>query len=54
VRSRRRIGGTGLGLWVSKEIVHRHAGRLRFRSRQRPGAGGTVFSLFLPYEAAVR
>jgi PAS domain S-box-containing protein len=48
------IGGTGLGLWVSKEIVDRHAGRLRFRSSQRPGASGTVFSLFLPYEAAVR
>jgi PAS domain S-box-containing protein len=48
------IAGTGLGLWVSKEIVDRHAGRLRFRTSQRPGAGGTVFSLFLPYEAAVR
>jgi PAS domain S-box-containing protein len=48
------IGGTGLGLWVSKEIVDRHAGRLRFRSSQRHGASGTVFSLFLPYDAAVR
>jgi len=26
------IGGTGLGLWVSQEIVHRHHGRLRARS----------------------
>lgn len=26
------IGGTGLGLWISKEIVDRHRGKLRVRS----------------------
>ena len=40
--------GTGLGLWVSKEIVDRHEGRLRVRSSQQPGKSGTVFLLFLP------
>jgi PAS domain S-box-containing protein len=42
--------GTGLGLWISSEIVARHHGRLQARSRQTPGASGTVFSLFLPFE----
>ena len=48
------FGGTGLGLWVSKEIVDRHQGRLRFRSRQGDGGHGTVFSLFLPFAAVAR
>jgi two-component system sporulation sensor kinase C len=44
------IGGTGLGLWVSSEIVQRNSGRLWVRSSQKPGGGGTVFQLFLPYQ----
>ncbi len=44
------IGGTGLGLWVSAEIVKRHQGRLRVRSCQGAGKSGTVFQLFLPYQ----
>ena len=47
------MAGNGLGLWVSKEIVHRHKGKLIFCSRQRPTPSGTVFSLFLPYDAAL-
>jgi len=48
------IGGTGLGLWVSQEIIQRHNGALRVRSSQREGSGGTVFILFLPFDAAIR
>ncbi len=44
------IGGTGLGLWVSSEIVKRHQGRLRVRSSQEPGRSWTVFELFLPLQ----
>ncbi len=40
--------GTGLGLWVSAEIVQKHGGAMRVRSSTAPGAGGTVFRLFLP------
>ena len=42
--------GTGLGLWVSQEIVDKHSGSLRVRSCT-PSASrssGTVFRLFLP------
>ncbi len=48
------IGGTGLGLWISREIAERHHGAISFRSSQREGRSGTVFSLFLPFEAALR
>ncbi|ADW67096.1 sensor histidine kinase [Granulicella tundricola] len=48
------IGGTGLGLWVSKEIVERHGGALRVRSSQAEGHRGTVFCLFLPFDAVAR
>ncbi len=42
------LNGTGLGLWISSEIVKRHEGRLRVRSSQHPVHHGTVFTLFLP------
>ena len=46
------IGGTGLGLWISTEIVQRHGGRLHVRSSTSHVHSGTVFSLFLLAEAS--
>ncbi|HWE83448.1 MAG TPA: ATP-binding protein [Terracidiphilus sp.] len=42
--------GTGLGLWVSQEIVAKHRGELRVRSRAAADGkfSGTVFQLYLP------
>jgi PAS domain S-box-containing protein len=40
--------GTGLGLWVSEEIVRNHQGTIRPRSSQRAGRAGTAFSVFFP------
>jgi two-component system CheB/CheR fusion protein len=40
--------GTGLGLWVVAQLVERHRGHVRVWSRQRAGASGTAFSVFLP------
>jgi signal transduction histidine kinase len=47
------LNGTGLGLWISAEIVERHGGRLTVRSSQHARYHGTVFSLFLPSAGAV-
>jgi PAS domain S-box-containing protein len=46
--------GTGLGLWVSSEIIQRHHGALRFRTSQKAGCSGTVFTMFLPFDAVSR
>jgi signal transduction histidine kinase len=39
---------TGLGLWVSSEIVRRHGGTIQVKSRTNSSFSGTVFSVFLP------
>lgn len=46
--------GTGLGLWVSQDIANRHNGCIWLRSCQSPKGSGTVFVLFLPFEAVSR
>jgi signal transduction histidine kinase len=40
--------GTGLGLWISSEIVRRHSGKIQVRSSSLSQSSWTVFSVFLP------
>jgi PAS domain S-box-containing protein len=44
--------GTGLGLWVSKQIIDKHGGTIRLRSSTDKTRRGTVFSILLPAEPA--
>jgi PAS domain S-box-containing protein len=44
--------GTGLGLWVSKQIIDKHSGTIRMRSRSSGARHGTAFSVVLPTEPA--
>jgi PAS domain S-box-containing protein len=45
-------GGSGLGLWVTANIVRKHQGCIHVRSKRMAGAGGTVFTLIFPYAGA--
>ena len=42
--------GTGLGLWISRGIVEKHKGVLRFSTSTSEAHHGTVFTIFLPVE----
>ena len=44
--------GTGLGLWVTGEIMRRNGWDIRVRSRCGPHGSGTVFSITMPLRAA--
>ncbi len=45
--------GNGLGLWIVKEIIHNHRGRIQFRSSTLHGKSGTIFRVFLPIKELV-
>jgi PAS domain S-box-containing protein len=42
--------GTGLGLWITRNIVDKHQGLIQVKSRTGAGSHGTAFSIFLPRE----
>lgn len=46
--STKQNSGTGLGLWVTKQIIEKHGGSIRVRSNFTPKNHGTIFLLSLP------
>ncbi len=44
------ITGTGLGLWITKDLIARHDGTISMRSSTGAARHGTVVSIFLPFE----
>lgn len=43
------INGTGLGLWVTQDLVSKNSGSIRVRSSVSDGHRGSVFVLFFPH-----
>ncbi len=43
--------GTGLGLWVSREILRKHHATIWVRSQRLAARSGTTFSIWLPLES---
>ncbi|AFL89849.1 PAS domain S-box [Terriglobus roseus DSM 18391] len=41
--------GTGIGLWISRQLVESHSGTITVTSKTGPDDHGTCFSIFLPF-----
>jgi PAS domain S-box-containing protein len=42
--------GTGLGLWITADILRKYDGAVRLRTCTHPARSGTCFSVFLPFQ----
>ena len=45
--------GTGIGLWVAKQLIERRGGRISIASSTFPHNSGTVITIFLPFAHSV-
>jgi PAS domain S-box-containing protein len=44
--------GTGIGLWVAKELIEQHDGQIATASSTAPGSSGTTITIDLPFSAS--
>lgn len=42
--------GTGIGLWVARQLVERHAGQISISSNTDPGNSGTIVTMTFPFK----
>jgi len=45
--------GTGIGLWVARQLVERRGGQISVASSTEKGNSGTTFTIFIPFVAPV-
>jgi PAS domain S-box-containing protein len=43
--------GTGVGLWVTRQLVEKRGGQISVASSTEPGKSGTIVTLFVPFAA---
>ncbi len=41
--------GTGIGLWVTRELLERRGGQISIASSRAPGDSGTTVTIFIPF-----
>ena len=46
--------GTGIGLWVTKQLVEARGGQIAVSSNTEPGKSGTRVTIFIPFAAPKR
>jgi signal transduction histidine kinase len=46
--------GTGIGLWVSKQLIEKRGGQISIASSTQPGDSGTSITIFIPLTAPSR
>ena len=46
--------GTGIGLWIAKQLVERHRGQISLSSSTDAEHSGTVVTIYLPFEGSAR
>ncbi len=46
--------GTGLGLWISRGVIQKYDGTIRFRSVRKPEGCATCFRVFIPTQTCAR
>jgi PAS domain S-box-containing protein len=46
--------GTGIGLWVSKQLIEKRGGQISIASSTEPGNSGTSITIFIPLTAPAR
>jgi signal transduction histidine kinase len=46
--------GTGIGLWVAKQLVDARGGEISVASNTENGNSGTTLTVFIPFDAPYR
>lgn len=46
--------GTGIGLWVTKQLVERRGGQIAVTSSTEPGKSGTSVTIYIPFASPAK